>query len=499
VKAGVLAIMPAFTDLAGIPMTAHAALLKGLLREKLGFDGIIVSDYNAVGELIRHGVAADKADAAALALKAGVDIDMMADAYRQGLPIALKRGLVQLSDIDAAVRRVLSVKERLGLFENPYRHAPQDDARTLAARRALSRKTAAASMVLLKNQAALPFKGGYKRVALLGPLAIASAEMRGPWWGAADPAGHISVFEGLRALWPKTDVLYESGCGIEGDDTSGIKPALEAVDAAEVVILCLGEAAVMSGEAASRAHIELPGIQQQLAEAVCARAAAQKKKVVAVVFSGRPLAIAALTDMVDGLIAAWFPGSEAGNALADILSGSVSPSGKMAVSWPRTLGQVPIFYAERPGGRPMAPNDHYTSKYLDVSNDPMFAFGAGLTYGEFSYSNLRVSPAKASESDTLEVSAELRNVGGRTATETVFVFTRDPVASVSRPLLELRGFTRVTLEPGKQQRVTLKFPASELKFLGIDLKPTYEAGELEVLLGPSAERARLLSTKIEQV
>jgi beta-glucosidase len=500
VEAGVAAIMPAFTDLAAIPMTANRALLRGWLRERLGFNGVIVSDYNAVAELIHHGIAADAAEAAALALKAGVDIDMMANAYRFGLPTALERGLVTQADIDAAVLRVLALKERLGLFDDPYRrgkHPPPADARHK--RRRLAREVGARSVVMLKNaNDTLPFKSTLRRVALLGPLALAAAEMRGPWWGAADPAGHVSVVEGFRSTCPQLQILHAAGVGIEGHDFSGISEALELVDRAEVVVLCVGEAATMSGEAASRAHLGLPGVQREFCEAVCARAAG-KKPVIAILFSGRPLVVPWLVDAADAVLAAWFPGSEAGNALADIVSGAVSPSGRTPVSWPRALGQVPIFFGERPGGRPFAANDHFTSRYMDVSNDPLFAFGHGLTYGEFVLSALSVSPSAAGESATIEVKVLVANIGHREATETVFVFSRDPLASVARPVLELRGFAKITLAPGAQDTLSVSFAARDLKFLGVDLQPVFETGDIEVCVGPSADSLKLLRQTIRLV
>ena len=500
VEAGVAAVMPAFTDLAAIPMTANRALLRGWLRERLGFNGVIVSDYNAIAELIHHGIAADPAEAAALALQAGVDIDMMANAYRFGLPKALERGLVALPDIDAAVLRVLALKERLGLFDDPYRRGKHSlPADALRKRRRLAREVGARSVVMLKNaNETLPLKPAQRTVALLGPLALASAEMRGPWWGAADPAGHISVVEGFRSTCPQLQILHASGVGIEGHDFSGISEALELCDRADAVILCVGEAATMSGEAASRAHLGLPGVQREFCEAVCARAAG-KKPVVAILFSGRPLVIPWLVAAADAVLAAWFPGSEAGNALADIVSGAVSPSGRTPVSWPRALGQVPIFFGERPGGRPFAANDHFTSRYMDVPNDPLFPFGHGLTYGEFALGALSVSPSTAGESATIEVKVQVANVGRREARETVFVFSRDPLASVARPLLELRGFGQITLAPGTQGTVSVAFAAKDLKFLGIDLQPVFEPGDIEVCVGPSADSSKLLRQTIRLI
>ena len=493
VSAGVAAIMPAFTDLAGLPMTAHAALLKGWLRERLAFDGLIVSDYNAIGELIRHGVAADLAEASALALHAGVDVDMMADAYRKGLPIALERGRVVLEDIDASVRRVLRLKLRLGLFDDPYRRgaiAPSAD--DLAARRRLARAVGARALVMLKNDAnTLPLSEA-TRLAVLGPLADAADEMRGPWWGAAERGDLVSVVEGLRAMLSASRMLHAPGVGIEGEDLTAMPDALELCAQADAIVLCLGESAAMSGEAASRADLDLPGVQRAFALAVLERARGLNKPVIAVLFSGRPLIVPWLVEKADAVLAAGFLGSEAGNAVADVLIGRVSPSGRTPMTWPRAPGQIPLFFSQRPSGRPADPADRFTSKYLDVTNEPLFPFGYGLTYGHFILSNLRLPKDGVSENDTIVIHVEVTNEGARAAQETVFLFTHDKVASVARPLLELKGFGKISLDPGQTGTLTLRLPASELRFPGVDLQPVFEPGEVEILVGPCADRSRLL-------
>jgi beta-glucosidase len=494
VAGGVAAVMPAFTDLDGVPMTANGTLLRGWLREKMKFDGVIVTDYNAIAELVHHGIAADLPHAAALALNAGVDIDMMADAFRRGLPVALERGWVSMKDIDAAVRRVLRLKEQLGLFDDPYRRgAKPEPAEALSARRQLARSVAARAAVLLKNDGVLPLAtGGASSIAVVGPLADTSQEMRGPWWGAAGTEGHVTVVEGLRGVLSAARVVHALGVEINGDDVNGIAAALDVCESADVILLCLGEAATMSGEAASRSDIGLPGRQRELAEAVLERAATLGKPVVAVVFSGRPLVIPWLAEKANALLAAWFLGSEAGNAIGDIVFGHVSPCGRTPVSWPRALGQVPIFFGQRPSGRPADPKDHYTSKYLDISNEPLFPFGFGLTYGAFKYSNLRVPQDGFTERETAVVRVDVTNEGKRAAEETVFLFTHTKVAPVTRPLLELKGFAKIQLKPGETGTVTLLLPVRELGFLGPKLEPMFQAGEVEVLVGPCAQRAQLL-------
>jgi beta-glucosidase len=498
VRAGVVAIMPAFTELAGIPMTAHKALLRDCLRGELGFDGVLVSDYNAIGELLHHGVAGDLVEAAVLALKAGVDIDMMAEAYRKGLPVALERGLVTMAEIDECVLRVLRLKERLGLFEDPYRRgASAESAETIAARRGLAREVGAKSLVLMKNRDdTLPLLPDVRRLAVVGPMADAWREMRGPWAAAGYEAPSVTVLAGLRSALPHADVVHAEGVTIAGAERSSIAAAVDALAGANAVVLCLGEAAEMSGEAACRAYPELPGEQRALAEAVLERARSENVRVIVVLFSGRPLIVSWLAERADALLVAWFPGTEAGNAIADVLTGRVSPSGRTPITWPRALGQIPLFYSQRNSGRPENPKDHYTSKYLDSPNTPLFPFGFGLTYGRFAYSNLSVRPETVTDGDSLDVSVDVTNEGARAAEETVFLFVRDRVACVARPTLELKGVTKIALAPGETGTAHLRLPVSELRFLGLELTPVLEAGEIEIRVGPSSDPAQLLSGRV---
>ena len=497
IAAGAAGVMPAFTDLAGIPMTAHVGLLRGVLRGRLGFDGVIVSDYNAIAELMHHGVAADLAEAATLALKAGVDIDMMANAYRIGLPAALQRELVSMTEIDDAVRRVLTLKLRLGLFEQPYRRgASADSAPALERRRRLAREIGARAVVMLKNDAALPLPGAMRRLAVIGPLADAADQMCGPWSLVGQPGTYVSVVAGLRSALPGAQVVHSPGVTIAGDDISGIAGTLDICSAADAVILCVGEAAAMSGEAASRACLDLPGQQRRLALSVIDRAKALGKPVIAILFSGRPLAVPWLIERADAVLAAWFPGCEAGHSIADVITGQVSPSGRTPMSWPRAVGQIPIFFGQRPSGRPADPDNTYTSKYLDLPNEPLFPFGYGLSYGRFSLSNLRVAPHEVTISEQIEVRVDVANDGARAAEQTVFLFIHDRIASVARPLLELKGFGKIALRPGESGTVTLYIAAAELRFLGLELRPVFEPGEVEIMVGPCADRSLMLVQSI---
>jgi len=497
VAAGVAAIMPAFTDIAGIPMTAHKALLRDCLRGELGFDGVLVSDYNAIRELIHHGVAGDIVEAAVLALKAGVDIDMMAGAYREGLPVALERGLVTTDEIDECVRRVLRLKERLGLFDDPYRRgvtAETPDA--IEARRRIARDVGAKTLVLLKNAGdALPMRRS-ARICVLGPLADAVGEMRGPWAAAGYHEPSVTVLAGLRAALPNATITHAEGVTIEGHDRTRVAAAAELSSGADIVVLCVGEAADMSGEAASRAYPELPGEQRALAEAVLERASAANVPVVVVLFCGRPLIVPWLFERADALLVAWFPGREAGHAITDVLTGRVSPSGRTPITWPRANGQIPLFYSQRSGGRPENPADRYTSKYLDVASSPLVPFGFGLTYGRVRYANLRVTPTDVTARDTVDVSIDVTNDATRAAEETVFLFVRDRVASVARPVLELKGVTKVVLEGRATATARFRLPVTALGFLGLDLEPVLEPGEIDILVGPDADPARLVSARL---
>lgn len=495
IRAGVAGIMPGFHDLAGCPMTAHRHWLIEQLRGELGFKGVMVSDYNAIGELLQHGVAASLAECATLALRAGVDIDMMSGAYEQGLPEALERGWITEAQIDAAVRRVLTLKTRLGLLDDPYaRGRDIESPEAITSRRALAREVAARSLVLLRHREdVLPLADPGGPICVLGPLADAPAQMRGPWPAACGPNEPISVLQALRELpW---EIRHASGVDLDSEDTSRIPDALSLLPGARTVLLCLGEAALMSGEAASRARLDLPGAQRQLAEAVLDHA--HGIPVIVVLFSGRPLTVGWLAGRVDALLAAWFPGSQAGPAIVDVLSGRVSPVGRTTVSWPREVGQVPVFFAQRPSGRPAGPQaGPFTSRYLDLPNEPLFPFGHGESYGSFKLTRLRVAPTVLRAHDIVEVWVEVLNEGRHPAEETIFVFTRDPVASVARPLLELRAVGHITLKPGEQESLHLSFPVSTLSFLDSTLTPVLEPGEIEVLAGPCAQRSRLLGQSV---
>ena len=488
VEAGGAAIMPSFNGLARAPMTANPAMLDGMLRKRWGFAGVLISDYTAVLELTRHGVAADLTEAAALALNAGLDIDMMSQAFVRHLPEALKRGLVTMRTIDAAVARVLRLKEALGLFDDPFREGARLRPRDFSSHRALAREAAVASMTLLQNRGdLLPLDLRGKRVAVIGPLADAKPEMFGSWPGVADVAGAVAFLEGIRHALPDADLRVAPGVPIEADDGSGIDAAVAEGQGADDPLQGPGAGAQMGGGAAGRAAMPGDALQDMMPEA----ALACGRPTVVALCAGRPLAVPWLFERADAVLVTWQPGHEAGHALADILTGAREPGGRLAVSWPWDVGQIPVFIGQRPTGRPFDAAMRHTSKYLDMPNTPQFPFGHGLGYTRFVYDAPRLSASTLAPGESVTVTAKTSNVGARAGAETVFLFVRDRVACVARPALELKGFTKIALKPGARGNVRFELKADDLVFLDADLNPVFEPGEIDVYVGPSADQARL--------
>ena len=437
VDAGVATLMSAFESVNGIPASANRHLLTDILRGEWKFKGFVVSDWEAVAELMHHGIAASKQEAAKKALTAGVDMDMRDNSYST-LAAAVRSGELSPAILDRAVRRVLRIKDQAGLLDQP---TPVESS-LLPLDRDAARRVAQRSIVLLKNDNdLLPLPKSGRKIAVVGPLADSKADMLGPW--SAQGKGEECVT--LR------EVVRDS----------------VAVEDADMIIAVLGETREMSGEAASRASIDLPGDQEKFLESLVATG----KPVVLVVMSGRPLAISWAAQHVPAIVQAWFLGTESGHALADVLFGDVSPSGKLPVTVPRATGQVPIYYNHLPTGRPPVPKDKYTSKYLDLGIGPLYPFGFGLTYTKFEYSDLRVTSRSAS--------ATIKNVGSRSGEEVVQMYIADPVASVSRPVRELKGFQRVALQPGESKRVEFTIARHDLEFWS-DRGWIAEPGEFKV-------------------
>lgn len=491
VAAGVATVMSAFNDLSGVPASANEFTLRRVLKSEWGFEGFVVSDWNAVGELIQHGIAADGAEAARLALGAGVDMDMVSDLYRRHLVDLVRRGAVPEELIDEAVRRILRVKMLLSLFENPYAD-PERAKRVVKCKDHYDAalEIARECIVLVKNEGVLPLGKSLRRIAVIGPLADDRDAVLGCWRALGDPRDAVSVLEGVRKkVGPETEVLYAKGCDVRSEDRSGFPEAVEAARRADAVVLVVGESADMSGEAGSRAHLDLPGVQEDLVRAVW-EAVGTKAPIVMVVMSGRPLTIKWAAERIPAILIAFHLGVRAGDAVADVLFGDYNPGGKLPVTWPRTVGQVPIYYNHKRTGRPPSV-DRFTSKYIDEDWRPLFPFGHGLSYTKFEYSGLTIEPEKAEAGGIVTVSFELANVGDREGYEVAQLYVRDVVASVTRPVMELKGFKKVALKPGERRRIVFKLPTQLLAFYGRDMRPRIEAGLYEVMIGSSSADIRL--------
>ena len=475
VDAGVASLMSAFNDIGGVPASGNAWLTDTVLRREWGFRGFVVSDWTSIAELIPHGVAASRAEAGRIALTAGVDMDMESRIYVDSLAALVRANRVPLALVDSAVLRVLRAKARVAQL----RPAAPNAADT----RALARRAARESIVLLKNEGGLlPLGPATPGIAVIGPLADNRLDALGPWHTDGKPEDVVTVLQGIKArVASGTQVLYAQGAGIEDTSTAGFADAVAAARRANVAILVLGERHDMSGEAASRASLGLPGVQQQLLEAV----AATGTPVVLVLMNGRPLILEWAAEHVPAIVETWFLGVEAGNATADVLFGDVNPSGRLPLTIPRSVGQIPLYYNHRNTGRPPAA-DKFTSKYLDVPVTPRYPFGYGLSYTTFVYRDLKLGATRIGPTDTLRITVTVANTGAREGTEVVQLYVRDEVASVARPVRELKGFRRVTLKPGESRAVELPLAARDLAFYGLEMKLRLEAGRFRVFVGPSS-------------
>ncbi|MFA6030572.1 MAG: glycoside hydrolase family 3 N-terminal domain-containing protein [Elusimicrobiota bacterium] len=480
VEAGVATFMSAFNDLDGIPATANRWILTDVLRGEWGFDGLVVTDYTAVAELIPHGLAADGADAARLALSAGADMEMVSRLYNEHGPKLVADGRLPLKTVDEAVRRVLRLKFRLGLFEHPYVDPKREKTALLTKENlAAARAAAAKSFVLLKNDGGvLPLDKGIKTLAVLGPLAD-DPSVIGSWSGDGKKEDALTLLAGLRAKFPKMTILHAKGCAIDDASSAGFQEAVAAAGKADAVVLALGESSEMSGEASSRSTLDLPGRQLELAEAVLAAG----KPVAVVLMNGRPLTLTRLAAKAPAILETWFAGSQAGPAIADALFGDVNPGGKLPVTFPRALGQVPLYYNHKGTGRPPALDNKYTSKYLDVPVTPLYPFGYGLSYTSFRLSGLELSAGSIQPDGTLEVRASVENAGARAGDEVVQLYIRDAAASATRPVRELKGFERVTLKPGEKRAVVFTLGPKELGALDARMRFTVEPGKFQVFVG----------------
>jgi beta-glucosidase len=489
VEAGAGTLMSAFNDLNGVPSSANRFTLTTVLREEWGFEGFVVSDWNSIGELVSHGIAGTRAQAGKEAVEAGVDMDMEGNVYHTTIARLVEEGAVSESTVDDAVRRILTIKFRLGLFDRPYTDTGLA-AKVIQCKEHIeaARDSARRSMVLLKNEnGLLPLKKDLKIVAVIGPLADEQDALLGCWPCMGKPEDVVTVLEGIKNMVSeKTEVLHAKGCDIQGDSTEGLKDAADKAKAADVAIVVVGESREMSGEAGCRSSLDLPGVQERLVRDVCETGV----PVVMVLLNGRPMSISWPAEHVPAIMEAWHPGVQGGNAVADLLFGDFNPSGRLPVTFPRTVGQVPIYYNHKNTGRP-ATSLLYTSKYIDLPSTPLFPFGHGLSYTRFEYSNLTVSPKRIAPDGKVEISLDVKSVGDREGDEVVQLYLRDLVGSVTRPVKELKGFQRITLKSGEKTTVKFVVSPEQLAFVNRGMKMVVEPGTFRVMVGSSSEDIKL--------
>lgn len=477
-QSGALTFMSAFNELNGVPTSANHYTLSQILRGKLGFNGFVVSDYNSIGELIEHGYAADRADAAQKAITAGVDMDMMTQAYLNELEQLVQQGAVRVEVIDESVRRVLRVKFLLGLFERPYRSSSENEqaVQLLPEHLALAREAARRSIVLLKNEAnTLPLRPGAQKILVTGPLADSPADMLGCWSFTGQPTDVVSILQGIRAVVGE-QALYTPGCALNAREPEDFSQALAQAQAADVIVAVVGESATMSGEAASRMELSLPGNQEAFLKALHGTG----KPLVVVLANGRPLALPWVSQNVHALLETWHLGVQAGPAVADVLFGGYNPSGRLVVSFPWSVGQEPLYYNRTSTGRPADPNNSFTSKYIDGPWEPLYPFGFGLSYTTFEYSDLQVR----NTGDAIFVQAQVKNSGNLAGEEVAQCYVRDLVASRVRPIRELKGFSKLLLQPGESCQICFEIKHAELGFYGQDMEYMLEPGGFDLWVGP---------------
>jgi beta-glucosidase len=513
VDAGVGSVMASFNEIDGIPATGNKWLLTDVLRKQWGFKGFVVTDYTGINEMVDHGMG-DLQTVSALALKAGVDMDMVGEGFLKTLKKSLAEKKVTAAEIDLACRRMLEAKYKLGLFKDPYKYCDEARAKNeifTDANRKVARQIAAQSFVLLKNQGnTLPLKKSGK-IALIGPLADAANNMAGTWSVATKQDRSVSVLAGLKqVLGNNAEVLYAKGSNLTADavleeratmfgkglnrdkrsEEELAKEALEIAAKSDVIVAAMGESAEFSGEASSRSGIDIPETQQKLLKQLLATG----KPVVLVLFAGRPLTLEWEDKNVPAILNVWFGGSEAGSAIADVLFGDVNPSGKLTMSFPQNVGQIPLYYAHKNTGRPLAEGkwfQKFRSNYIDVSNDPLYPFGYGLSYSSFNYSDVKLSSTALKGNQTLKASVTLTNTGKYDGQEVVQLYIRDVAGSVTRPVKELKGFQKVAFKAGESKAVTFNITLEDLKFYNSNLKYDWEPGEFEIMIGSNSRDVKM--------
>ncbi|RKE02595.1 glycoside hydrolase family 3 N-terminal domain-containing protein [Marinifilum flexuosum] len=490
-NAGVATFMTSFNELDGTPCTGNEYLLDDVLRKKWHFDGFVVTDYTSIMEMTEHGNVKDEKEAGEVAINAGVDMDMQSGIFNDYLPTSVEEGKVLTSRINEAVRQILKMKYRLGLFEDPYKYSDVKRAKKTLMKPEFikaSRELAKRSIVLLKNEdQILPLDKNIKKLALIGPYVKNRRDLVGTWSGAGKWEKAVTVMEGIeKAVSRKTEILYAEGCKLFGDDRSGFDNAVATAKEADVVVLMVGEPHDWSGEAASRTDLELPGVQPELVKEIVKTG----KPVVMVMMNGRPLTIDWEAANVPAIVEAWHLGVQAGPAVADVLFGDYNPSAKLTVTFPRNVGQIPIYYNMKHTGRPMDPNQKFTSKYLDCPNTPLYPFGFGLSYTTFDYSAVELNKTTMGANDQIIAKVKVSNTGKYDGEEVVQLYIQDLVGSVTRPVKELKGFKKVFIPKGESVEVEFTITAEDLAFYRKDMSYGVEKGDFKVFIGTSSQEVQ---------
>lgn len=508
VDAGVATVMTSFNEVDGIPASANKWLMTDLLRTQWGFKGFIVTDYTSINEMVNHGMGDDK-KVTELSLNAGVDMDMVGEEFLRFAALLVKSGKVNLQKINDACRKILEAKYKLGLFDDPYRYVSEarNKSEIMSADKiSLSKEAAIESMVLLKNKNnVLPLTAG-KKIAFIGPLVKDQRNLIGSWSGAGDYKKAISVWDALQSRTNAASFLYALGCNLVEDSSlikklnphdaqltinpvsseKLIEEAVAVANASDVVVAVMGEAFGMTGEAASRSDIGLLSHQMKLLKALKKTG----KPIVLVLMNGRPLTLSWEDKNMDAILETWFGGTMAGPAISDVLFGEANPSGKLTMTFPRNVGQIPIYYNHKNTGRPYNAEQKYTSKYLDVVNTPLYSFGSGLSYTTFTYSDINLSKTTLKAGEKLTATVTLTNTGTRSGKEVVQLYIRDMVGSITRPVKELKGFQKISLKPGESRQVSFSISVNDLKFYNSDLKYVYEPGDFKVFIGTSSDEVK---------
>lgn len=492
-ESGVKTFMAGYHELNGVPVSASSYLLDEILRKEWNFKGFVVSDWGSIREVAKHGFAEDRKDAASKSFNAGLDVDMESSAYLKHLKELVREGKVDEKQIENSVKVILRMKYEIGLMDNPYRYCSVERQNTVLLKKEyldLAREAACKSMVLLKNEnEVLPLSSKIKSIAIIGPLADSKKDMPGSWSKSCAPNDMITFLEAMRNHYGKNiNIKYEKGCDVSGNDYSGFAAAMKIASESEIIIAAMGEAKEMSGESCSRSDISIPGVQEELLKELIKL----NKPIVLILFNGRPLSIPWPKANIPAILEAWFPGNEAGNALVDVLFGKFNPQGKLPVSFPCAVGQVPIFYNQKNSGRPEkgSPDKFFYTRYIDVSNNPLYPFGYGLSYTSFEYSDIKLDKSEFRAGEILKASVRVKNIGKYAGVETVQLYIRDLVASVNRPVKELKQFKKVYLSPGEERNIEFEIREEDLRFWNDKKQFLSESGKFELFIGTDSENVK---------